>query len=109
MNGMDAIPNQISSILLGKEGVGKTTLFNKISKEVSNRPSPWCSCIISTGVVKNNECNLHLIDAPNPNDTGYACWLRCGLTYEALNCIFIVTHVSEAQWSTLGYFWQIEV
>ena len=33
---------------------------------------------------------LHLIDAPNPNDTGYACWLRCGLTYEALNCIFIV-------------------
>jgi hypothetical protein len=84
MSNSDPSRFQRCIILIGREGCGKTTIFNRITKASTHEDLPHC-CPCETGVTHSLGCCLHVID---PQSNG--CSLHHGLTCGELNGIFIL-------------------
>lgn len=96
-----ATPKRVSAVLIGKYGVGKTSLFNKLADETVDSDS--CSCQgLRAGVYHNEVCDIKLIDVPG----GEPCASHNGLTCGPLNGIFVLIEYHPRIGSTLvDAFW----
>lgn len=83
------------TIFLGKEGCGKTAIFNKLT-DASSRYALHHCCPCNVGVLHNSYCDLQIIDY-----VSRACSLFRCLTHEPLNCIFVLIEFHPRIGSTL--------
>jgi hypothetical protein len=92
-------PNSAFAIFLGKEGVGKTAIFNKIADAVLSTDGSFC-CSASIGVSHSWECDLQIIDPVRSS-------LPCALTWMPLNGLFVLVEFHPRIGSTMiDSFWE---
>ena len=86
---------QAFTIFLGKEGCGKTAIFNKLTDASSRYDLHHC-CPCNVGVLYNSHCNLQIIDS-----VSRVCSLHRCLTRGPLKCIFVLIEFHPRIGSTL--------
>jgi hypothetical protein len=90
-------PNSAFAIFIGKEGVGKTAIFNKVTDTLNY--GPFC-CPASVGVSHSWECDLQIIDPVRS-------LLPWALTGRPLNGIFVLVEFHPRIGSTMiDSFWE---
>lgn len=103
-------PRRVFGIFIGKDGVGKSTIFNNITNITNeNDSSRRCSCTMpSIGVITHhNKHEMQIMDTPGSTSPGYGCLLHHGLTCEPLNCIFVLIEYHPRIGSTMvESFWE---
>ena len=92
-------PDPAFAIFLGKEAVGKTAIFNKITDAILSTDGSFC-CPSSVGVSHSWECDLQIIDPVRSS-------MPCALTWRPLNGIFVLVEFHPRIGSTMiDAFWE---
>ena len=95
MRNMDQKKLQVYTILIGREGCGKTSVFKEIIDASTQRELQHC-CPCKAGISHLKDCDLHIIDSMSSG-----CSLHHGLTFGQLNGVVVLIEYHPRYGSTM--------